>query len=329
MKYISKNEMAYELINRLALKVKSKITPQSKNAQLFCPFHEEKNASMFINMQKGIFHCFSCRRKGTINALSKELTGNTIYKFLDLKYDEFQEHSKVYQSEFVDFDKIPNVHIKESDQGEARSISLDYSREVNSFLRRRGLTKDIAKSFKMYLTPTLVKYNGTRYIDRICIPIYEGGRLLSIEGRALDVKNTLKVMYPKGSTVSTLYDYEKLDKDKPLWIVEGLMDLAFLRRDPYFKNSSCIFGANITPRQKHLLKKFKEILYIKENDAAGDHCVEDLQSISGVSKGFLKIPKVIQGKQIKDIGDFVKVGWTVQKFREEKNWIEVGLVKLH
>ena len=33
-----------------------------------------------------------------------------------------------------------------------------------------------------------------------------------------------------------------------------------------FANSSCIFGANITARQKHLLKKFKEVVYIKDKD---------------------------------------------------------------
>ncbi len=329
MNSLSKTEMSYELITRLALKVKNRITSKSKSAQIFCPFHEEKNASMFINMQKGIFHCFSCHRKGTINALSKELTGTTIYKFLDLKYDEFQEYSKVKYADLDDYDKIPNVYIKESDNGEARGVSLESSREVNSFLRRRGLTSEIARAFKMFNTPKAVRYNGTRYVNRLCIPIYEGGRLLSIEGRALDIKNTLKVMYPKGSTVSTLFEYEKLDKDKPLWIVEGLMDLAFLRRDPYFVNSSCIFGANITPRQKHLLKKFKEVFYIRENDAAGDGCVKELQSISGISKGFLKLPNMLSNTKIKDVGDFVTAGWTVQRFRKEKNWIEVGLVKLH
>ena len=330
MESLGKGEMAYELITRLALKVKSRITPRSKSAQLFCPFHEEKNASMFVNMEKGIFHCFSCHRKGTINALSKEITGSTIYKFLDLKYDEFQEHSKVlYKQEFVDYDKIPSVLIKESDRGEARGAALGKSPVINSFLRRRGLTQEIAKSFRMYHLENVVRYNGTPYINRVCIPIYEGGRLLSVEGRADSLDNPLKVMYPKGSTVSTLYEYEKLDREKPLWIVEGLMDLAFLRRDPYFANSSCIFGANLTPRQKHLLKKFKEVLYIKENDAAGDGCVKELQTIDGIRKGYLKIPKTLKGVKIKDIGDFVKAGWTVQRFREEKNWIEVGLVKLH
>jgi len=314
---------------RLALKSKNKVSLQSKSAQIYCPFHDEKNASMFVNMQKGIFHCFSCRRKGTINALCKELTGNTIYKFLDLKYDEFQAHSRIQHLELIDLDKLPDVLIKESDQGEARGSQLPNNRAVNAFMRRRGLDKEVAKQLGMYVTETAVRYNGTRYVDRICIPIYEGGRLLSVEGRALHLDNPLKVMYPKGSTVSTLFEYEKLDKRKPLWIVEGLMDLAFLRRDEYFENSSCIFGASLTARQKHLLKKFDTVFYIKENDDAGDRCVTELQSISGIRKGFLKIPKKLKGREIKDVGDFVSVGITVQQFREQRNWIEVGLVMLH
>ena len=177
---MNKNEMSYELINRLSLKSKKKITPKSKTAQIYCPFHQEKNASMFIDMDRGIYHCFSCRRKGTINNLSKELTGENIYKFLSIKFDEFQEYSKIQYKKVEDLSKIPSVRIKESDNGEARGIHLEFSRKINAFLRRRGLTKEIVKAFKMYEVSNLVKYNETRYRDRVCIPIYEGGKLLSI-----------------------------------------------------------------------------------------------------------------------------------------------------
>ncbi len=326
---MNKNKMAYELINRLSLKSTKQITPRSRTAQLYCPFHDEKNASMFINMDKGIYHCFSCRRKGTINSLSKELTGKSIYKLLDVRYDEFKEYSKPRFKVNEDFDTVPDIKIKESDFGLARQSALPNTKRINAFLRRRGLTRNVANKFNMFVPQGTVYYNGTSYRDRICIPILEAGRLLSIEGRALDTSNPLKVIYPKGSTVSTLFEYEKLNKNKRLWIVEGLMDLAFLRQDPYFENSTCIFGVNITSRQQYLLKKFSEVVYIRENDLAGEGCVRDLQKINIKSKGFLKIPKSLNGVNIKDIGDFVKAGVTVKQFREQRHWIDVGLVELH
>jgi len=329
MKLADKNEMSCGLITKLALRTKSKISATSKKAQIYCPFHEDKEPSLFLNMDKGIFHCFSCRRKGTINALCKELTGTNIYKFLDVKYDEFNEFSKKYEEKVVDFDKLPEIRIVESDNGESRLGGVIYSRKINRFMRQRGLNRDILKEMKMFTLENLITFNGTRFQNRICIPIYEGGRLLSVEGRALDNETFPKVMYPKGSSVSTIFEYDKLDRTRTLWVVEGLMDLALLRQDDFFKNSSCLFGANITSRQKHLLKKFSSVVYIKENDNAGNECVKDLASIPGIEKGYLKLPTTLNNFKIKDVGDFVKAGYNVRNFREEKNWIEVGLVKLH
>ena len=78
-----------------------------------------------------------------------------------------------------------------------------------------------------------------------------------------------------------------------------------------------------------LSKNNIEDFYIKENDKAGDGCVKDLMSIPEIKKGYLKIPKVLEGRKIKDIGDFVETGWNVERFRKERNWIEVGLMKLY
>lgn len=324
---LTKNEMSHELVRRLNLRTKGPLRVNSKSIQLFCPFHEEKQPSMFINAEKGIYHCFSCRRSGTINNLAKELTGNTIYKLLDLQYDEFSDFALTQKQPIVSFSETPQVYIKESDNGLTRASGLSKDKKTFSFLRRRGISLKTAESMKMFSIETLVRYNGTAFKNRIGIPIYEGTKLLSIEGRALDINTQPKVLYPKGSSVSTLYDLEHLDKSQKLYIVEGLMDLAFLRQDPFFKNSTCIFGANINPRQLYLLDQFSEVIYLKENDNGGTNCVQDLMKLK-TNKGILKLPTIINYQKIKDVGDFPLAGYTVERYRKETNWITVGYRKI-
>jgi DNA primase len=143
---MQKNEQSYELINRLGLRSRIQISSHSIKAQIYCPFHNEKNPSMFIDMKNGIYHCFSCRRKGTINQLCKEITGKSIYTYLNLKYDEFTEFSKTYKKEVIDFDKIPIIKIKESNP-EIRFEDIPNIREVNAFMRKRGFNKYILKKY--------------------------------------------------------------------------------------------------------------------------------------------------------------------------------------
>ncbi len=43
------------------------------NATFSCPFHDDKNPSFSVNVDKGLFHCFSCKRSGNIIRLLKML----------------------------------------------------------------------------------------------------------------------------------------------------------------------------------------------------------------------------------------------------------------
>lgn len=40
-----------------------------------CPFHDEKTPSFMVNYKKDIWHCFGCKRHGSLDALIEELEG--------------------------------------------------------------------------------------------------------------------------------------------------------------------------------------------------------------------------------------------------------------
>ena len=98
------------------------------------------------------------------------------------------------------------------------------------------------------------------------------------------------------------------------------MDLAVLRTSSVFKNSTSIFGANITRRQLELFKRFPKIVYIPDSDAAGEKTVEKLKAARLGKTYILRIPKKINNVDVKDVGDLTKAGIVPQDL-VDRNWL--------
>ena len=123
-----------------------------------------------------------------------------------------------------------------------------------------------------------------------------------------------KVLYPKHSSTNTLFQFEHLDTTKPLYFLEGLMDLGVLRSDSYFKNSTSVFGASIGQRQQYFLKKFSELIYIADHDKAGLISIQRLKEQIGIPFRYIFAPR-----GCKDVGDIPqKLGISVEECRNRK-----------
>jgi len=99
--------------------------------------------------------------------------------------------------------------------------------------------------------------------------------------------------------VQTLYDIDVLNKEEPLYVVEGLTKLAVLRTDPFFKNSTATFGAGLNARQLYLLSQFDQVVMIPDADEAGMRSVRRLKESMDHEFKILELPKL----GIKDVGD--------------------------
>ena len=71
-----------------------------------CPFHEEKNPSFFLNVEKGVFICFGCGESGNIFHLIEHVTG--------LSYDEIRKA--------IGDDKIPKYTLKPLPKKELKTL---------------------------------------------------------------------------------------------------------------------------------------------------------------------------------------------------------------
>ena len=304
METLSRSEITREALRYMGLKCKGVPGPDTKEMMVSCPLHgHDKNPSMGINLEKGVYNCFACGASGSIESLFYKVTGSSLKKTLNINDDPFSRFA------------IPPAKPNKEDDYKLKTIYINYnsrdfseiktSPDCMEYLEKRGISESTVRASSCkYAEETRI--NGTLFKKRLIIPVRENGRIISFEGRDITGQQTPKVLYPKNCSVNTLFDIDLLDKNQPLFAVEGLMDLFVLRACRSFKNSTSIFGANLTKRQIKLMSEFPSVVYIPDSDDAGERTVSILKS-SGLSNvNILRLPSKLFGVPIKDVGDIPK-----------------------
>lgn len=317
---VERRELSLSAIKLLGLRTARPITNTTSEIMVSCPFHKDKTPSMGINLKKGVCNCFSCNFSGSVEKLYKTITGQSLREVSGLNGDSFSSYRplNLFNTPNWDDNSLKSVFITYNKQD---FISIENSFECLNYLESRGIPIEVAHNMKMMYCEDS-RINGTRFYRRLIIPIYENGKLISFEGRRIFKEDPdPKVLYPKNCTVNSLYDIDNLNKEKRVFAVEGLMDLAVLRSNEFFKNSTAIFGAKLTHRQLYLFRKFKQVIYIPDLDAAGEETLEKFKNAKLDNIYVLAPPKEINGVSIKDVGDIPKSGITIQQLLNNR-WMD-------
>ena len=316
-----------------------------------CPFHTDKHPSFSVDLDRALCHCFSCGYNGKLRGLFREITGHSINKELGIKWEAQDEATFVNPFKETikeDLSATPDVHIAL----DGAFIPVDKDPDVCKYLMQRCIPVSVAKSMRMSFATMARSFDTFEpnnkdqmvyFTKRLVIPIYERGKLLSCEGRDIygkeyyynmlrrkgmnpDEHEYKKCIYPRGASTSTLYDIDKLDSSRRLYFVEGIMDLAVLRTDSFFntKNSTAIFGASISERQRYFLKQF-DFTYIIDNDLAGflslRRLMESLKE-APVKRDWKFVVPPFHDQGVKDVGDIpVKTGKTIEQCRKA-HWLD-------
>ena len=316
-----------------------------------CPFHTDKHPSFSVDLDRALCHCFSCGYNGKLRGLFREITGHSINKELGIKWEAQDEATFVNpfkETVKEDLSATPDVHIAL----DGAFIPVDKDPDVCKYLMQRCIPVSVAKSMHMSFATMARSFDTFEpnnkdqmvyFTKRLVIPIYERGKLLSCEGRDIygkeyyynmlrrkgmdpDEHEYKKCIYPRGASTSTLYDIDKLDKSRRLYFVEGIMDLAVLRTDSFFntKNSTAVFGASISERQRYFLKQF-DFTYVIDNDLAGwlslRRLMESLKE-APVKRDWKFVVPPFHDQGVKDVGDIpVKTGKTIEQCRKA-HWLD-------
>ena len=262
------------------------------------PSHIDNNPSAGININTGVFNCFSC-------GYSKSI----IHVIMDNFNCSYNEALNMLDIGIKNTEKKPTInltqHIKRKKRKEkVKKSFISVKTDISDFeyARLRGFTKEFCTTFNIKLGVSGL------YKDYMIIPIvekevnaFEARRVMEYEyllkyfnleeGNYNYLKekykqlqkdekiiqneysyylNKPKTLYPKNSNINnTLFNYKNLDTNKELYVVEGIGSIPKIWTH-ITKNVTCIFGAEVTNKQILLLRNFPKIILIPDNDQAGD-----------------------------------------------------------
>ena len=217
-----------DLLNRRGIEYRKTNNPSEILISCTSGEHIDKSPSLSYNLEKNMFHCWSCGFSGGITKFMQSI-GETIRLDVDSKQPSKIKKLKDKIRKLVEIDEI---HLPEE-----RHI---YNGEF------KGISGSVMKEFQAFTTQHL----GLK--DYICIPVYQFGKLKFIEGRYAGMIAGKPKYYrrPQGAPVSEiLFPLDKVKNTNYVILVEGIFDMLNMWQLGY-KNTLCIFGASNFNRKK-------------------------------------------------------------------------------
>ena len=250
--------------------------------KIICPFHNDINASMKINLNEGTFYCFGCAR-----------TGDAIkfVAYVNRNMDDL--HACIEYHKILRGKKVEQIHVNKGkkrikpDNKQALIIAkdfyyglseIDWEKEdcfERDYMIKRGFTVETLNRCKAKLT-----YNLSY---PIVFPMKDLGNFRGWVCRTTNknVEKRRKYLYNEGfSRRNTLVgDYAS----KTIVLVEGYMD--YLKMKQYgVKKVAAILGWKITEQQITKLKEqgVNVVISALDNDSCGHKGTEYLKKFFNV-----------------------------------------------
>ena len=299
-----------ELLNRVdVIDVIDKSVPLKKagsNYVACCPFHQEKSPSFTVSPSKQFYHCFGCGAHGSALSFLIEYQGMS---FVDAVEDLAKSVGLTVPQ---DTQKIsPEVKEKNLALGETLQIASQYyqtalkkSERAIEYLKKRGLTGQIAKTFQLGYAPegwqnlesVFKKYDdealniaglvlkndqGKRYDrfrDRIMFPIHNmKGEIIGFGGRVINPEDTPKYynspetpLFQKSQELYGLFAARRSIREKGcVLVVEGYMDVVGLAQFGVMNSVATLGTATSAFHIKKLMRQTDTIIFCFDGDNPG------------------------------------------------------------
>jgi DNA primase len=243
---------------------------ERSQALLLCPFHAESNPSCSVNLESGIFICFSCGESGNFTKLYAEVCGVDIEeagKLLDGEFDIDMLISRAHKKIDRELVEQKTKHIVQRAFYKKYPALIDRHKR---YLHKRKINNSTMVAFDLRSGNKNFKWD-----NRIIIPIYNDMcQMIGFSGRSIlkDIqpKNRKFVAYDKALR-SVLFGLNQFSKSilPYLILVEGEFDAMYLQQLGY--NAVALMNSLLLSKKQIalLIKHTKKVIISLDNDEAG------------------------------------------------------------
>lgn len=303
---------------------------RGKERRALCPFHDDNEPSLSVNIRKGVYNCFGCQEKGNVLEFVAE-----IEEFKDLR------SAAVKIGEICSIDLAPpreNTKVKKGkkaqgtrDRGRRRKgngASPPAPKDVEPAAENKPLTFDLKLNpeheygAERGLSPETIEEFGMGYCERglmrgrWCIPVHdEAGELVAYAGRWVEEKppkGMARYLLPKEFNKSqVLFNLNRIEEPEHVVLVEGYFGC--VRLHELGMPVVAVMGTSISDQQIDLLKRSdtEQITLMFDGDDAGREA--GVQVVAQLAEHFLVRNAVLPNREQPDTVDEV---WLHQ-------WIEL------
>lgn len=228
--------------------------------------HQDNSPSMRIGKSFPFpIYCFGCKYSGSLVKNSKDLFGIHFFEVMDK--NKIDTSSVEYFRESQSKKKLSR-RVKQQIDFFGEKQSIVKNKIAFDYVKSRNISDDFIRFFNCFYVEKasiVVDNEESNWYKRLCIPIYDRGNLISIEGRDVTRKSPVKCLYPKKTSLKRhLFNYENIDESKSVYITEGVMGLSSIWQID--KNVISTYGKCLSDEQKDLISKLKKIIVIPDND---------------------------------------------------------------
>ena len=273
----------------------------------YCPWHDDKNASLAINISKGAYHCFNgCikGRDGMKRLLEKLEPNRNLYQVL---IDRFPE---LYINKYTGIEPTSTDEVK-------YDVTQLPSAVDHPYLMTRGITNQTINDFD-------IRYHVG--FDSIIVPIYQKGKLLGSVQRNIS-RNPKYINSPGMDRDKAVFPLDKVEPyDGKIIVVEGLFD-AINAHQMGMTHTVCTFGGNVSHAQAKILGSLtRTVVICPDKDASGIKMAYKTTNI--LMKLGLSVEYTFPSGLAKDFGDMTDFSgleyhtyWKLKVLQKDLNYM--------
>ncbi|NOR71208.1 MAG: DNA primase [Methylomarinum sp.] len=269
-----------------------------------CPFHTEKSPSFSVNRKKQFYHCFGCGAGGNAVSFLMEFSHLDFVEAIEdlasfagvdvpREAADYSSKKQDYSGLYAILEQVAVFYVEQLRKSSQGAKAVEY-------LKSRGLSGEIAKTFSLGCAPNewgalatrfdnqllidagmLVKKDDGKVYDRfrgrLVFPIRDKRkRVIGFGGRVLDdslpkyLNSPETAIFSKGRELYGLSELlDKLSKPKRILIVEGYMDVLALSQFGVAYSVAALGTATSKTHLDLLFRFTSELVFCFDGDMAG------------------------------------------------------------